>query len=167
MKGNEKMKRFILFICLCLTTWTFFYTHNHKENQKINKEIKEDEIELKTHIVNTSDTLTKDKPKTIDIFHSSKAKYKEIDGIQLLDLSSYIPKENDYLSKDPIIAEMYFCYYSFSRDNNGIHYYKIYSTFNNALKEATHIHTLSPYNEYKTYTIEGLPQCGYKIYFIP
>lgn len=133
------MKKIII-ISLCLSAWTFFISY--KPHQDV---IKEDEIELKEHIIENNIINKEEK--------------------NLTDITQYQIDNKDYI-EDPKQNEIYAYYSSYTRLQEGIHYDKVYPTFDIALKEARVIHQMAPYNEYNTYTIEGLPQCGYKIYYI-
>lgn len=176
------MKKIILFIVLSLSlSWTFLFFKKNKiykiedlkkikEINVLKKETKEEvvnENELATHIVSTPsvESVKKENQSIIKLKKSSD--YINVDGIELLDLTSYQPDPSHMYSEDSILANKYFCYYSFTRNNDlGKHYNKLYATYKKALDDAKVIHCTKPYNKYKSYTIEGLPQCGYKIYFV-
>lgn len=185
------MKKRLIMSGLCvISTWTFFISHKpdmlmtyinemkqekHLENKEVKKDnnVKvnkvtnknSDKDEIKKHIISKSSVQSIEKEQSF--FKKNKIKYIYIDGVKLIDITDYKPQSDDMISKDPYISHMNFCYNSFSRNSDqGIHYEKIYSSFEKAKNDAKNVHMTSPYNTYKTYTIEGLPQCGYKIYFI-
>lgn len=165
------MKKIII-LCLALCMTFLFWNEKHEHlivkdvTHKIFNKSHSQENELKKHVVsNVSLNDIKEQTNTIQSI-KHKARYIHVDGVELLDLTGYVPDVKHMYSDDSILSNMYFCYYSFTRNNhNGIHYDKLYSSYTKALNDAKKIHLLSPYNQYKSYTIEGLDQCGYKIYF--
>ncbi len=166
------MKKIVM-ICLALCMTFLFW--NEKQEGFVIKDIADKKVtksqnhenELKKHVVsNTSINDIKDHTNIVQSI-KHKDRYIYVDGVELLDLTHYVPDVKHMYSDDPVLSNMYFCYYSFTRNNdNGIHYDKVYSSYTKALNDAKKIHLLSPYNQYKSYTIEGLDQCGYKIYFV-